>query len=90
MLNYALKGCYSSRKQMCPCSKAKKSVTDVLEDKRHLRLANLCPQQVIMIVFEFGIREVVPPNQNAPLTRNSSVVPDRKDLRAGIPIEQCR
>jgi hypothetical protein len=34
---------------------------DVLENKRHLVQPNLRPQQIVVIILQFRIREVVPP-----------------------------
>jgi hypothetical protein len=36
-------------------------VTDVLEYKGDLRKVNLCPQQIIVVVLQLGIREMIPP-----------------------------
>lgn len=36
-------------------------MTDILEHKGNLRQPNLCTEQIVMVVLEFAIREVIPP-----------------------------
>ena len=38
-----------------------REVRDVLENERHFLQSDLGPQQIVMVILEFGIREVVPP-----------------------------
>lgn len=62
-------------------------VTDKLEDERYVVKLDLCPQQIVVVVFELRISKMVPPfiYISAQITRYSR---RKRGVRASIPIQQ--
>ncbi len=67
-------------------------MTDVLEDKTDLWEADLGPQQVIMVIFEFFISKVIPSvhrDRNINLTRNENTYVLASPYRSACALVTC-